>query len=109
VRDYQEPIIERYQDALNRVRDLEIRAENDPNVRLVTVISEIRAIRDDILAERRDSVRQNEAIHRRMDEIESKKVDHNPNAAKAFWIALTAVVAGFVGLITWLIEGSIAK
>jgi hypothetical protein len=106
MRDYQEPVIERYEDALQRVRDLELRAERDPEVRLVTVISEVRAIRDDILAERRDQIHRDKIIHERIDAVETKKVDHNPNAAKAFWIALTATAGGFVSLIVWLVQGA---
>ena len=103
---YDDPIVERYDDALERIRDLERRAETDPSVKLVTVIGEVRAIRDDILAERRDRIKKDKYFDEKILHLTDTKVDKNPNAARVFWITLTSVVGGFVALIVWLIEGA---
>ena len=69
-------------------------------------MSEVRAIRDDILAERRDQIKRAEAIEARLNHLQATKVDSNPNAARAFWITLSATAGGFVSLIVWLVQGA---
>jgi hypothetical protein len=99
-------VVERYDDALERLRDLERRADTDPNVKLSQVVGELRAVRDDILAERRDRINKDTFFHREIDRLQDTKVDKNPNAAKAFWITLSSAVGAIFALIVWLIEGA---
>lgn len=62
-----DPVIERMDDALDRVRDLERRSLNGELIPPASLIVEVRAIRDDILAERRDRVKRDKEIHDRID------------------------------------------
>ena len=62
-----DPTTERLDDALDRVRDLEHRALAGEEIPPAALVVEVRAIRDDLLAERRDRVERDAAIHARID------------------------------------------
>lgn len=62
-----DPVVERLDDALERVRDLERRAMNGEVIAPTALVVEVRAIRDDILAERRDRTARDAEIHARID------------------------------------------
>ena len=89
-----DPITERLDDALQRVRDLELRALAGEDISNAALITETRAIRDDILAERRDRVQRDEALHARID----GSLPRQPWAriGATFLIIFTTVVGGLV-------------
>lgn len=86
-----DPVEGRLIDALSRLRELERAAQRGESIPNDTIIAEVRAIRDDLLAERR-------ATSQAIDHLRVTKVDRNPTAVRVWWIALTAVVGGVVTL-----------
>lgn len=93
-----DPVEGRLDDALDRLRDLEIRAQRGEDIPNATIVTEVRAIRDDLLAERRATQKAEKKVHDRIDYLDAKKVDKNPTANRVFWIFMTAF-AGAIGTI----------
>jgi hypothetical protein len=89
-----DPIVERLDDALERVRDLERRSLNGEMIAPASLVVEVRAIRDDLLAERRDRMNRDQIIHARIDGA----LPRQPWAkiGTAFLVIFTTVVGGLI-------------
>lgn len=102
----EDPVVERLDDALtdaryklNRVIDSGL-SDQAESMRMLI------AVREDLIFMARQRNIEEARIHGRIDSLEEKKVDKNPNASKVFWILVTAMASGFVGLVVWLIQGA---
>ena len=90
----QDPVLERLDDALERVRDLERRSLSGEQIPPASLVVEVRAIRDDLLAERRDRVLRDAEIHARIDGA----LPRQPwvRIGTTFLIIFTTVIGGLV-------------
>ena len=94
-----DPVEGRLIDALSRLRELERAAQRGESIPPDTIITEVRAIRDDLLAERRSTAKD-------IVELRRTKVDKNPTAARVFWIGLTAAIGVGATLIVGLVQAA---
>lgn len=96
----QDPVLGRLDDALNRTMDLERRARAGEHISPYELASEMRSIRDDLIAERRDVLIRRSELDERLTHFLPRQPWQKIGATIG-GIAVT-VVAGYVG---WFVTG----
>lgn len=93
-----DPVIERLDDALARVSEMERRAQQGESIPNAQIVTEMRSIRDDLLAERRDVIERRERIDAQM----AMFLPRQPyQRIGGFIVAIMGTVAG--GWVLWLL------
>lgn len=98
-----DPVVERLDDALERAQQLEQRALRGEAIPNVEIVSEMRAVRVDLLAERRDVLIKRAEYEKRFKELDDKKLNRSPNAVRAVWLFATTVMTVIGGFTLWLV------
>jgi hypothetical protein len=100
----EDPVVERLDEALadarHKVSQVIIRGDMpEESLRLLV------EIRQDLVFMARESAKNRRAFHERLEELDAKKVDKNPNVVWLYRVVLGGLVTSVFGLIVWLIQG----
>ena len=99
-----DPVIARLDEALadarHKVSEV-INAGEIPEESLRMLIE----VRQDLVFMSREALNHRVELHDRIDELETKKVDKNPNTVWLYRTMIGTVLATVAGLLAWLIQG----
>lgn len=99
-----DPVIERLDEALADARQKVqhvILAGDIPEESLRMLIE----VRQDLVFMSREALNHRVELHDRIDELETKKVDKNPNTVWLYRTMIGTALATVAGLLAWLVQG----
>jgi hypothetical protein len=100
----EDPAVERLDEALADARQKvsQVIARGDVPEDSLRLLVEVR---QDLVFMARESAKNRHAFHQRLEELDARKVDKNPNAVWLYRVILGGLVTSVFGLIVWLIQG----